>query len=76
MELTYAQDKSCMQAPQSSSIQGHQVPLATNAGTIFWDTSTCLPGAPVQPTYRHLVFDTLNELSRPGIEASLRLAAA
>ncbi|CAI2733638.1 unnamed protein product [Schistosoma spindalis] len=76
MAAEQANDPVCTEAPQSSSLQCQEVPLATSSGTILCDTSTGLPRPIVPSTYRRLVFDALHGLSYPGIAATLRLIAA
>ncbi|CAI2727756.1 unnamed protein product [Schistosoma spindalis] len=76
MAAAQANDPVCTEAPQSSSLQCQEVPLATSSGTILCDISTGLPRPIVPSTYRRLVFDALHGLSHPGIAATLRLIAA
>ncbi|CAI2729547.1 unnamed protein product [Schistosoma spindalis] len=71
-----ANDPVCTEAPQSSSLQCQEVPLATSSGTILCDLSTGLPRPIVHSAHRRLVFDALHGLSHPVIAATLRLIAA
>lgn len=61
---------------RDTSLQLQQVPLTTSDGTILCDISTGKPRPVVPKTFRRQVFNTLHNLSHPGIRASVKLVAA
>ncbi|BHF74297.1 hypothetical protein SprV_0501738200 [Sparganum proliferum] len=64
--------------PGDESVSGLQlkdVPLITGSGTILCDVSTLLHRPFVPASMRRAVFQTLHELSHPGIRASQKLLA-
>jgi transposase InsO family protein len=60
----------------SSSLKLEAVPLNTSNGTIVCDTSRGIPRPVVPQSYRRIIFDTLHNLSHPGIRASVKLVTS
>ena len=63
------------QLRRNSSLQLRPVPLAHSEGTIVCDVSTGNPRPVVPQAFRRQVFNTLHNLSHPGIRASVKLVA-
>ena len=60
---------------RNTSLQLQRVPLTTSDGTIMCDISTGNPRPIVPQALRKEVFNTLHNLSHPGIRASVKLVA-
>ena len=58
---------------ESSSLQFEEVPILTSHNTIICDTSTGHPRPYVTPEFRRNIFDSIHNLSHPGIRATQRL---
>ena len=58
---------------ESSSLQFEEVPIPTSHNTIICDTSTGHPRPYVTPEFRRNIFDSIHNLSHPGIRATQRL---
>ena len=61
---------------EACSLTVQAVPLPSGEGTILCDVSTGTSRPVVPASFRRLVFDTLHNLSHPGINASVRLISA
>ena len=60
----------------TSSLQFEKIPLHTSDGSIIVDVSTGTARPYIPKAFRRLVFDTLHNLSHPGIRATQQLVTA
>lgn len=58
---------------ESSSLQFEDVPILTSHNTIICDISTGHPRPYITPEFRRDIFDSIHNLSHPGIRATQRL---
>ena len=66
-------DDEIAQLKENSSLKLEQVPLPSSDKTILCDVSTGLPRPYIPPAFRRSVFDSLHNLSHPGIRATQKL---
>ena len=69
-------DPEVQAALQSSSLDLQKIPLNTSEGTILCDLSTGHPRPIVPREFRRKVFNTLHDISHPGIRATTKLVAS
>ncbi|KAA3673870.1 uncharacterized protein DEA37_0012599 [Paragonimus westermani] len=73
MPAAQATDPEIEHLRQKSSLTIQPVPLTSSEGTILCDTSQGTPRPVVPAPFRRAVFETLHNLSHPGIRASVKL---